>query len=84
MIYEIGTKELLVQIDRSKILDITVGDTLEVSGFSNAKYEWTEHDQQLVESNPDAEISLKIERDQKKDNYTAKGLIVREREKDNF
>lgn len=79
MTYEIDSSELLVQIDRSKILDITVGDTIAVSELSKAEYVWTEHDQQLLETNPDAELILKVARKQDGKAYQATGLIVRER-----
>lgn len=79
MTYEIDSSELLVQIDRRKILDITVGDTIAVSGLSKAEYAWTEHDQQLLETNPDAELILKVARKQDGKAYQATGLIVRER-----
>jgi hypothetical protein len=75
MNYEIDNRELLVQVDRKSILDINVGDTIKVNGMSTP-YSWTAQDQQLVESNPDAEILLKMERNQNTSAYSATGVII--------
>ncbi len=78
MTYEIDNRELLVQIDRSNIIDINIGDTLAVEGMSTP-YEWTAQDQQLLESNPDADILLRMERAEKQGSYLATGLVIREK-----
>jgi hypothetical protein len=78
MTYELDSRELLVQVDRSRIIDINIGDTLEVNGMSTP-YLWSSQDQQLLESNPDAEILLRMEKNESADTYQATGLVIREK-----
>lgn len=79
MIYKIDGNQVLVQIDRSKIIDINVGDTIQISGLSSARYNWTEHDRQLMETNPDADLILKMERKAQDGSYLATELILQDK-----
>jgi hypothetical protein len=42
-------------------------------------YLWSSQDQQLLESNPDAEILLRMEKNESADTYQATGLVIREK-----
>ncbi|MFZ6014234.1 MAG: hypothetical protein ACOYXT_28085 [Bacteroidota bacterium] len=62
MIYSIDGNSMLFEIDRTKIIDISVGDTIDVKGFPGAVYNWTNHDSEFIENNPDNDIFLEIQR----------------------
>ena len=62
MLYQIKSETLLIKIDRAMILDISTGDEISVEGLGGGKYRWKDQDSQFIESNPDAEIFLRIER----------------------
>lgn len=79
MTYEIDHSEVLVQVDRSRIIDINVGDTIQVNGLSGPGYSWTTQDQQLLESNPDADVLLRMERNPSGPAYQALGLVIHEK-----
>jgi hypothetical protein len=61
MVYKIESDIVLVEIDRTAVVDISAGDTLESATLPNAKYKWTEQDSQFLESNPDARIFIKFQ-----------------------
>jgi hypothetical protein len=79
MTYEIDNSEVLVQVDRSRIIDINVGDTIRVNGMPGSGYCWTAQDQQLLESNPDADVLLRMERNESGPAYEPMGLLIREK-----
>ena len=62
MTYELEGNNLLFQINRADILDISINDTISVSGFPGLRYKWTAHDSEFVENNPDDDIFLEVER----------------------
>jgi len=67
---------MLCGIRRSEILDISVNDIIEVSGFADVRYRWTAHDSEFVENNPDDDIFLEIEcLDDKK--FKARGIVLK-------
>ncbi len=61
MKYSVKSDVLLVELDRSEIMDIMPGDELEVSHLETT-YTWTEQDRQFLESNPDARIFVKFDK----------------------
>jgi hypothetical protein len=73
MKYRIESDFILIELNRSLIVDISPGDTLEASTHEGT-YTWTEQDMQFLESNPDARIFLKFEK--KGNAFTGKGLMV--------
>jgi hypothetical protein len=62
MIYQIAGKTMLFTLDRTEIIDISSGDILEIKGFPGARYEWTNHDMEFLENNPDDDLFLEVER----------------------
>jgi hypothetical protein len=62
MVYEVENESVWIEIDRTLILDISVGDQVTAKGFSDSSYTWTDQDAQFLENNPDARIFLNIER----------------------
>lgn len=75
MTYNIQGKTLLLPIDRTHIIDIAVNDVLNIEGFPGASYTWTTHDRNLVETNPDDDIYLQVER-VGENHYKTVGLIL--------
>ncbi len=75
MVYEIGSSTMLFEIDRTAIVDISVGDTVHAKGFHEAQYTWKQQDSQFMESNPDAKVFLKLKRDAN-GTYEAAGITV--------
>ena len=73
MVYEIESNTLLFEIDRTEIVDISVGDTVQAKDFPKGKYTWAKQDSQFLESNPDARLFLKI---QKAADNTYKGIGI--------
>ncbi len=63
MRYTIPGNTILCPIDRTHIIDIAVGDVLELREFPGASYEWTEQDSEFVENNPDDDIYLQLEKE---------------------
>lgn len=63
MRYAIPGNMILCPIDRTHIIDIAVGDVLELHEFPGANYEWTDQDREFVENNPDDDIYLQLEKD---------------------
>lgn len=76
MNYKLDGAKLLLAIPRSEILDISVKDVITIEGFDGAKYEWTDHDSDFVENNPDADIFLELERTNG-DAYRARGILLK-------
>jgi hypothetical protein len=62
MQYEIEPTALLYEIDRTKIVDVAIGDTLIIQGYQQLEHTWTEQDMQFMENNPDAPIFLKFQK----------------------
>ena len=73
MKYNIESEHVLIEVNRSLIVDISPGDELEAGSLS-AVYTWTEQDMQFLESNPDARIFLRFER--AGESFHGKGLVV--------
>ena len=73
MKYTINTDIILVELNRSEIMDINPGDELEFESL-NSTYAWNEQDMQFLESNPDARIFLKFEKTAEA--CTGKGVVV--------
>lgn len=74
MKYQIDSGELLVELDRTAIVDISVGDVIEVPHLK-AEHEWREQDMQFVESNPDARIFVRFAAGSN-GVYQGQGLVV--------
>lgn len=64
MVYELKENILLIEIDRTVIVDISPGDVLQPGCLPSASYTWTEQDSQFMESNPDARIFIKFEKNE--------------------
>ena len=75
MIYKIEGKTMLFAIDRTQIIDISVGDTLQINGLQGASHVWTEHDSEFMENNPDDDIFLQIERTAE-NKYKSVGIVL--------
>lgn len=75
MTYEIQTDTIMFEIDRTEIVDISVGDFLQPKGFPKGLYTWTEQDSQFIESNPDARVFLKVKRISDS-NYKGIGIMM--------
>jgi hypothetical protein len=75
MTYDLNSRTLLFEIDRTAITDIAVGDELTAKDFPNVHYIWTQQDSQFVETNPDARIFLKMKRGAKGE-YEGAGMKV--------
>ena len=73
MKYLINSNIVLVELNRSEIMDINPGDELESKSLG-ATYTWTDQDMQFLESNPDARIFLKFEKGEK--TCVGKGVVV--------
>jgi hypothetical protein len=73
MKYQIDSDIILVEVDRSAIVDISPGDQLESENLKSS-YTWTEQDMQFLESNPDARIFLKFAKSA--DSCIGKGVVV--------
>lgn len=76
MVYKLEGNAFLFEIDRSKIIDISAGDTLEISGMPDLRYTWTLQDSEFVENNPDDDIFISVEKT-KDNNFTAIGIRLR-------
>jgi hypothetical protein len=74
MTYTVDSNFILVELDRTTIVDISAGDTIEVASIG-ATYTWAEQDMQFLESNPDARIFLKFEKAEDK-KFNGHGLAV--------
>jgi hypothetical protein len=75
MLYEIQSDTMMFEIDRTAIVDISVGDDLRPKGFSKGLYTWTQQDSQFMESNPDARVFLKVRKTTGND-YKGIGIMV--------
>jgi hypothetical protein len=73
MKYRIEPESVLMELDRSAIVDISPGDQLESLSLG-ALYKWTEQDMQFLESNPDARLFVRFEKDG--DSFKGLGLVV--------
>jgi hypothetical protein len=73
MKYRIESDIILIELNRSEIMDIAPGDQLESESLG-ASYTWADQDMQFLESNPDARIFLKFEK--KGDACTGKGVVI--------
>jgi hypothetical protein len=62
MTYNIKGNPILIPIDRTQIIDITVNDVLTAEEFPGASHTWTKHDRELMEGNPDDDMFLQIEK----------------------
>lgn len=76
MTYTIDGSKLIFALNRAKILDISVNDTITVEGFEGLSYKWTDHDRDFVENNPDAEVYLQAERSTG-NRYKATGIMLK-------
>lgn len=62
MTYQLTGNYLLFEIKRTDIIDISPDDEITVEGFEGIKYIWTNQDGEFLESNPDDDIYLQVER----------------------
>jgi hypothetical protein len=76
MVYQLEGNAFLFEIDRSKIIDISAGDILEIKGMPDLRYTWTLQDSEFVENNPDDDIFISVERT-KDQGYRAIGIRLR-------
>lgn len=76
MTYELSGKNLLFNIDRTEIIDISVNDIISLKGFPGVQYVWTDQDSDFVQNNPDDDIFLQIESAGK--DFKAKGIVLKE------
>lgn len=75
MQYTLTSNVVLLELDRTSILDISPGDAISPSLFPGAVYEWKEQDSQFVESNPDSRLLVRFE-EKEKGRFTGTGLLV--------
>jgi len=75
MKYQINDDVILFEIDRREIADISPGDVLETRNFLGGSYTWTEQDSQFMESNPEANVYLRLERSSG-ERYTSQGILI--------
>lgn len=75
MKYQIEDSVVLCEVDRRQIADINPGDVLEISNFPGGSYAWTEQDSQFMESNPEANVYLRMER-KSGDKYVGQGILI--------
>lgn len=75
MVYELESNTVLFEIDRTAIVDISIGDTLKVCCLSDATYTWTKQDSQFMESNPDSRLFIKF-RKGKGNTFEGTGVTV--------
>ena len=62
MTYRLKGDDILLAINRTEILDISVNDVISVEGFPGVNYVWTVHDREFMENNPDDDIFLQVRR----------------------
>lgn len=62
MTYKLSGNDFLFLLDRTMILDISPGDVISLEDFPGATYEWTNHDGEFLENNPDDDIYLQVEK----------------------
>lgn len=77
MTYELDGSNMLLTINRTEIIDISVDDIIAIKGLPGARYVWTEQDSDFVENNPDDDIFLRIERVDGED-FKATGIVLKE------
>jgi hypothetical protein len=77
MTYKLTGNNLFFAIDRTQILDISVGDIIAVDGYPGVNHIWTGHDSEFVENNPDDDIFLQIER-VAGNKYKAVGILLKQ------
>jgi hypothetical protein len=75
MKYQVQDNTILFEIDRREIADITAGDILEASSFPGGSYTWTAQDSQFMESNPEANMYLRLE-GTSGGGYVGKGILI--------
>lgn len=76
MTYTLDGSNLLFAIDRTQILDISVRDVITIDGLDGVAYEWTDHDRDFLENNPDADLFLEVER-YNTNHFRATGIILK-------
>jgi hypothetical protein len=79
MIYTIEGNTLLFAINRTEIMDISENDTIRITGIADFEYQWTDHDREFLENNPDDDIFLRVEK--KGNSFQVTGMQLREHEK---
>ena len=62
MTYQLNGSNLLFVINRTEIIDISPDDEITVEGFPGVTYTWTNQDSDFMESNPDDDMYLQVER----------------------
>ena len=80
MTYELNDSNLLFDLDRTAIIDITPGDVITIKGYPGVEYVWTNHDMEFLENNPDDDIYLKVERTAG-NHFQATGILLKESSK---
>jgi hypothetical protein len=75
MVYQLESKIILFEVNRTAILDISPGDVIQASCLPDADYKWTEQDSQFVESNPDARLFIRFEKEQN-DAFRGIGVMI--------
>jgi hypothetical protein len=76
MVYQLEGKALMFEVDRSKIIDISPGDTISIKGMEGIEYTWTQQDTEFIENNPDDDIFILVEK-QGENQYRAGGVQLR-------
>lgn len=75
MQYTLDGSKIILEINRTDIVDISTGDVININGFEGVSYRWTEHDSDFMENNPDADIFLELER--RDGQYRATGILLK-------
>ena len=76
MVYTVDSKRILCAVDRTKIIDISIGDTLQITALPKTNYVWKNQDSQFVENNPDKDIFIELEKTDS-NNFHAVGIVVK-------
>ena len=76
MDYHLNGKLMMIEMERSKIIDISSGDTITIDTLPGVSYTWTQQDTEFIENNPDDDIFLLIEEKSDK-TYKACGIQLR-------
>ena len=75
MKYQLSGDDFLFALDRTQIVDISPGDIITLDDFPGTGYEWTSHDGEFLENNPDDDIYLVVRKTG--DQYRATGITLK-------
>jgi hypothetical protein len=80
MVYKLEGNSIFFSIPRTAIIDISVGDVIEIKGFPGAQYVWTEQDADFFENNPEDDVYISVEKINEH-LYKATDILLREEDR---